>query len=84
MTKSDKKYIVFSGPITSKNDKDVHHISANQLIKLYNVKKEECIILNRKDYGSDLRSSGLRGSYKILEPRYSGDYSMKYVKEVKL
>lgn len=67
-----KKYIVEPGPITSKNDGDIHHISAGRLMELYGVKPSECVIYRDR---SDLL--GLRGTFLILTPRFDGDYRLE-------
>ena len=73
---SDKKYILMPGYITSKNDGDVHFINSHQLIKLYGVKREECI------FGDNLKNGVNRGFIQpnnliILSPRYDGNYDKK-------
>ena len=38
------KYLVIPGNIRSKNDGDLHYITAHQLIQLYRVDPDECIV----------------------------------------
>ena len=63
------KYIVVPGYIKSINDNDMHWISAKELLRLHNVKKEECIVVENK--------FSLRGyseeyllSLKVLGPQH--------------
>jgi superfamily II DNA helicase RecQ len=44
-----KKYIIYPEFIESKNDKETHFIDAKQLMSLYDVKEEECIIYNEEN-----------------------------------
>jgi hypothetical protein len=66
-----KKYIIFLGPILLKNDGDFHQINARQLIRLYEVDPNDCIIINsRKDL------LGLQGIFMPLYPKYDGNYEL--------
>ncbi len=64
------KYILFPGNITSKNDNQIHYISASMLIKLYKVNPKECIefsrTINEKEYQNLIE----------LHPRYDGNYKV--------
>lgn len=68
-----KKYLVIPGNVISKNDGDEHYISANELIRLYGVQRDDCVIAD---------PSMPRGYYSkyadliLLVPRYDGDYSL--------
>ncbi len=66
------KYIVYPGSMMSKNDNQIHHISAHQLICLYGVKREECIIASSTDRIQKMDSSHLTPLY----PRYDGNYKL--------
>ena len=66
-----KKYLVIEDTIVSKHDNDTHFIDANQLIKLYGVKRSECIIVK---LGQNVRNVNV-GNLIILKPRYNGDYN---------
>lgn len=57
------KYLLCPGEIRSKNDGDLHYISARRLIELYGVDPRECTTDDR----------GLEGLIP-LRPRYQGDY----------
>lgn len=68
------KYLVLPGHITSRTDGDRNFISGAQLIKLYNVDSQECIIVNGPDDWIklvDLDQSKLIRLY----PRNDGDYT---------
>lgn len=65
-------YIVCPGVVKSKSDSDLHYISAYQLMSLYKVKPDECIIVE------DAESA--RGidwyNHIVLRPRTDGNYSL--------
>jgi len=63
------KYLVSPGRISSAHDDDVHYITGNQLIKLYKVRWQECIIVNTGD-----ETRGLHGEFISLRPKFHGDY----------
>jgi hypothetical protein len=62
-----KRYVIHPGMVISRNDGQRHWISAEQLMRLYNVRPRECII------GSAL---GMRDHDGLvhLYPRSKGDY----------
>ena len=64
-----KEFLIVPGEVTSINDGDVHYISAHQLINLYGVQRDECIIV-RED------TRGFPEGLLHLEPSYEGDYSL--------
>jgi len=70
-----KRYIIHPGTMQSKTDGDIHFISASQLMRLYNVSPNECIIMDRmrpETYiGLNLKE------YVHLYPRYDGNYKNK-------
>jgi len=63
-----KKYLVCADSVMSKTDGDIHHISANQLMGLYNVSPKDCLVWD----GSPLQS--YPDHLLVLRPRYRGDY----------
>jgi len=67
------KYLVMSTDMMSKNDKTIHQISADDLIKLYGVDRRECIISRSEN---DFRgySKEYLDSLVLLRPRYDGNY----------
>lgn len=42
-----KKYVLHSGYINSRNDGDRHLITAKQLLSLYGLKKDQCLLVNK-------------------------------------
>lgn len=67
---NNKKYLIFPGEIISKNDGQKHYISALEIIRLYHVNPQECIIVNNN---YDLHGI-IQEDYLHLEPNYDGDY----------
>ena len=75
-----KKYAVFAGLVPSAHDRDMHWISAAQLMRLYGVPPKECVAVYVE--GGGLLSPGMRGRHGRsalsglihLRPRYAGDY----------
>ncbi len=67
----DKKYLVVPGPVFSKHDGDLHHISAKQLMKLYGVDPKDCDI-----YNSTTDKITNRDYDAILRVSYEGDYTI--------
>ena len=65
------KYLVIPGYVSSINDRDIHRISARELMNLYGVKLEECIILY--DERNKLSFRGQHNLF-ILGPLRSGRY----------
>ncbi len=65
------KYVVIPEVVISKNDGDIHYITAEQLIKLYNVDRNECIVLSNRE-----RGRGFANTKKliVLTPDPSGNY----------
>lgn len=66
-----KKYIVIGDWVRSQSDGQVHYISAEELVRLYRVRRSECILLNRMAL-SEVRQFVLR----ILRPQEDGHYSL--------
>ena len=64
-----KEFLIVPGKVTSIRDGDIHFISAHQLINLYGVKRDECIIVR-----DDTRS--VPEGLLYLEPSYEGDYTL--------
>jgi hypothetical protein len=73
---SKKRFLVIPGTITSKSDGDRHFIGARELMRLYRVKPEECVVMSEEDL---VRYNPHRSKYPMnlvrLEPRSDGDYS---------
>jgi len=74
-----KKYILMGGPVRSKSDGDLHHITAQQLCRLYNLNPEECIFADvmRPETYQCYRTEDLIE----LNPRYDGDYNLLKARE---
>lgn len=70
-----KRYLVLPGNVRSRNDGQIHFINAFELMRLYCVRREECIIWRE---GMALDVSGLTP----LQPRYDGKYPLFEVKQV--
>jgi len=67
-----KKYAVHPGYVPSKNDGDIHFISASKLMKLYGVKPTDCVVCR-----PDHETYGIQNEdYIHLHPRYHGDYAL--------
>lgn len=76
--KPKKKYVLHPGEIQSKNDGEIHYISAMRLAMLYKVSMRDC-------YVQDLIEEKLWPRDLIhLYPNYEGDYRIIQPKEVKL
>lgn len=67
-----KKYVCYGRDIRSRSDGDKHYINALRLPELFNVPRDECIIINRAGDSQGLKLKGLI----MLEPQESGDYDV--------
>jgi hypothetical protein len=43
-----KKYLICPGYVASKYDRDRHYMTADQLMRHYGVKPEECVVFDMK------------------------------------
>jgi len=69
-----KKYIICPGAVISKNDNQTHWVTSQQLLRLYNVKLSECILIpTGKNIEQYLRGINTRGM-TWLYPRDDGNY----------
>ncbi len=79
------RYLLCPGPVQSRADGDLHHITARQLAFLYGVPMAECVTLPEpvpsggayhpsNSFRRDLLASVERGELIALRPRYDGDY----------
>lgn len=68
-----KKYIVRGGLIRSRNDRQLHHVSAREVASLYRVPHEECIFPNEDELDSKIQK-GFVNQLKTLSPRSDGKY----------
>lgn len=76
-----KKYAVWPGLVTSKTDGQVHFISAAQLVMLYGVKWDECIVYDAArlyELPDSVRESRMAVAESLipLRPRYDGNYTL--------
>lgn len=71
------KYIVIADYVVSKNDGYKHYVTAKELIRLYGVSEEYCLMFNSYDsYQREKHRIG-PNNFKILMPKFSGNYSME-------
>lgn len=72
----EKKYVAIGGHVRSKNDRQLHYVSATRLPQLYRVDPRECIILSDRtmnlpnfdwdDYSHLIKlTPDIRGEYDI-------------------
>lgn len=66
-----RHYVLAPGTVISKTDGQCHHISADQLARLYGVRREACYVWTPESRGRP-PSRDLRW----LRPRYDGDYRL--------
>lgn len=68
-----KKYILV-GDFIIAGDGDRHYISANKLIDLYKLDREECILVDNYEQFHRLN---IEDGLTVLEPRASGNYILE-------
>jgi hypothetical protein len=75
------KYLIVPGNVTSKNDGEVHFISAQKLIQLYKVNPKLCITISWDKYVREfLEREDPPGRYQgliVLRPRSDGNYILE-------
>lgn len=72
------RYYIVPGYIRSKYDKDIHYIDSATLIRLYDVSRSECLILDESsEYHRRLIDTAHMKGIKVLKPNYNGDYNVK-------
>ena len=70
----EKKYLVYSGWVTSRADGEEHFITDFQVAKLFRVDLEECIFAERdRSYRSRLNATPLF----VLRPQVDGNYTLR-------
>ena len=70
--RSEVKYLVLDGFVTSATDGQRHYVSAARLMGLYNVSPDECLVWNSlKMQGYDRK---WLDSLARLHPKSDGDY----------
>lgn len=78
----ERKYILIGGEIESRNDGDIHYITAGKLRRLYNLSSFQCWSLEdnnpmeRDVVLSSMRTAINEGKIQILRPKYNGDYKL--------
>lgn len=74
------RYLLCPGPVRSRSDGQVHHVSAPELARLYGVAMADCVALPGRPGDRPLRDTLLaraaRGELVYLHPRYDGDYRL--------
>lgn len=72
-----KKYLVFAGPVRSKNDKQIHRVGGPQLAQLYRVNPSECIFIGWDITDDEVRAKTIGQKNLIsLYPDNSGRYEL--------
>lgn len=71
-----RKYLVFPGWIISRNDFDRHWVSRYDLMHLYGVRPDECVVIDELREDEYNRDPGVFGGLVELRPRYDGNYSL--------
>ena len=69
---TDKKYALVPGRVQSQHDGDWHYISPSQLMRLYGVSRDDCVVLPDLPYYSSLLRA-YEGLIRLY-PLYSGRY----------
>ena len=76
------KYAVCPGRVISKTDRQVHYVTAPQLMRLYGLNPEECLVFDTEAYFGDESSEKMRGytedflnSLEWFTPSYEGNYA---------
>lgn len=69
------RYVLHPGPVRSKTDGDVHHISASQLIMLYRVNPRDCVVYPEGDAFRQRFWQDQPGDVHLY-PRTSGNYTL--------
>ena len=67
-------YAVHPGTVVSKNDGDMHYITAWKLIRLYGVDPNKCIIWDEKR--PETRQGRKYEEYTHLYPKTNGNYDL--------
>ena len=78
------KYLLVEGFVTSKNDGDRHFISAEQLRRIYRIRKQDCDVVRYNEPHFMKEEKYSRNYKKILYPRYDGVYELWYFYQMNL
>lgn len=68
-----KKYVVCGDWVYSKADEDEHYVRASELVRLYGLRMEDCILCESSQVET---IRGLPKYLPILRPQYDGDYQL--------
>ena len=70
-----KRYLILPGKVYSKEDEQLHYVSAEELMRLYSVDPKECVVMtNRGVHGRQGMPNDFLDRLLWLAPRYDGDY----------
>ena len=72
-----QRFVVMPGMVTDKYTHLSHYVSSSDLIRLHDLKIEECIILKDEDE-YDRLSPEVKQSVTNIYPRNGNDYQKKY------
>jgi hypothetical protein len=74
-----RRFLVIPGRVHSIYDGDVHHVSAEELMRLYKVRRCECVVATPMDTMDPRRLDKLvtEGGLLPLRPRRDGHYDLK-------
>lgn len=75
-----KKYLVLGGGVISSTDGQRHYISAHQLMRLYGVRPNECLLVDENR--PEMLAGIDRSKYTVLRPRSDGNYQRAGGQEV--
>lgn len=66
-------YVLHSGLVKSKNDGQIHSVSARRLASLYGVRWDQCV-----EYRCEEQVAALGENHHLVHlfPKYSGDYTL--------
>jgi hypothetical protein len=73
------RYAVYPGPVRSRNDGQIHHIGARQLMQLFGVNPRECFVVPLEPVIEHRLRHRQAVELKLvpLAPRSDGDYTLE-------
>jgi len=69
------RFILFGGTTKSAHDSFIHRLPARELMRLYRLHPDDCILIDCEDDMRKLRGLD-RSTLTALHPRYDGDYNV--------
>ena len=70
-----KRYLILPGKVYSKEDEQLHYVSAEELMRLYSVDPKECVVMHNEGvHGKVGLDNDFLDSRLWLAPSYDGDY----------